>query len=218
MTKAKLTASERERVREREQLRKHYIDSGCPGLINEYADAPRWRDEEAQLEYVRKRILAGWTLVFPYRPKEQLAIEAALRGKPQKLADLIRQPDTQLAPSTRALVAEFLSGERNLHTGRAKGEAGRPRWSEKQRRAFSPTHRATEIFLLLRDMLPMIYPKRSKAHIHDRAMLLATMMVKGVSTEAIQIHLNKSKADRPPYRIYGHHEEDSPREFVLDLL
>lgn len=198
--------------------------SGAGGFdpLPDYVDAPRWCDEDAQLEYVRERILAGWTLVFPYRSKEQLAVEAALRGKPQKLADLIRQPDTQLAPSTRALVAEFLDGTRKLSTGRAKGEtkndAGAPKQSEKLRRAFSPAHRATEIFLLLRDMLPMIYPKQSEADIRDRAMLLAAMMVKGVSTKAIQNHLDKSKDDRLPYRIYGHHEEDSPHEFALDLL
>jgi hypothetical protein len=218
MTQTKMTAAERERVCEREQLRKWYTDAGLRGCINEYADAPRWRDEEAQLEYVRKRILAGWMLVYPYRSKEELAVEASLRGKQQKLADLIRQPDTQLAPRTRTLVAEFLSGERNLNTGRAKSDPGAPEWSEKQRRAFGPTHRATEIFLLLRDVLPMIYPKRSKTQIRDRAMLLATRMVKGVSTKAIDNHLDKSKDERPPYRIFGHHEEDSPHLFVLDLL
>jgi hypothetical protein len=182
----------------------------------EWADAPRWSDAEAQLEYLRKRVLGYWTLMFPFRSEEELAFEAALRGKPQKLADLIRRPDSQLAPSTRALVAEFLDGTRKLSTGRAKGEttndAGAPKQSEKLRRAFSPAHRATEIFFLLQETLKQIYREQSEAQIRDRAMVLATMLVKGVKTDTIKNYLEKRKNSKNPlpYRIYGYHEEDNP--------
>src|SRR5262249_14797816 len=126
MTQAKLTDAERERVRERESVRererrrKHYIDSRIPGLINETSDAPRWKDEEAHLEYVRKRILAGWTLVFPFRSEEERAVEAALRGDLRKLKAFIKT-NPQLTQRTRDLVVEFLGGKRSLRTGRAKG-------------------------------------------------------------------------------------------------
>jgi hypothetical protein len=179
----------------------------------EFADAPPWGDEEAQLKYIRNRILAGWSLMFPHRleeEREERAVEAALRGKPKKLADLIRQPNAQLVPSTRVLIAEFLSGERNLRTGRAKGEPGAPRQSEKLRRSHNRTHQAAEIFFVIRDTLPRIYPEKSQTDIRDRAMSLAAKL-KGVDDpETIQNYLEKSKADRLPYRVFGYEEEDSP--------
>src|SRR5262249_53272682 len=190
MTQAKLTDAERERVREREQVRKLYTGSGYDGLINEYADAPRWKDEEAQLEYLREKILRSWTLEFPFRTKEERAVEKSLRGKQEQLAAWIEDPNNQLAPRTRALMAEYLREKRNLRTGKAKGEPGAPKTGERKRRANSPVHLATEIYLLLRGTLPMIYPYQSEAHIDERAMSLAAKL-KGVEPESIYIHFKK---------------------------
>jgi hypothetical protein len=200
--------SDETNLAELEQLAKQYAGMGLSDP-NEWKDAPRWSNEEAQLEYVRNRVLGYWSLEFPYRTEEERAVEAALRGKPKKLAALIRQPNPQLAPSTWALVAEFVEGKRSLRSGRAKSKSGAPRQSEKQRRARAIAHQAAEIFFVIRDTLPRIYPKQSQADIRDRALLLAATL-KGVETETITNHLKKSKDDRLPYRIYGYEEEDSP--------
>jgi hypothetical protein len=203
--------------RERWLKQNAYAERGWGNLWSvELKDAPPWSsNEKAQLEWVRN-YLAGWTLNFPDRLDEEKAVEEALRGKPAKLADLIRQPDAQLAQSTRDLVAEFLSGKRNLSTGRAKGKPGAPRRSEKQRREKARAHRATEIFLIIQDALSVIYPYKSDADICDRAMLLAEMQT-GVEIKTIENHLKKPKSKRLPWRVYGHQEENSPRELVEDL-
>jgi hypothetical protein len=205
---------------ELEQLYQQYAGAGCSDP-NEYADAPRWgwddEDLKAQLEYVIDRWVGYWTVDFPLRSEEERAVKAALRGKPKKLAELLRQPNLQLAPSTWALVAEFISGERNLRTGRRKGEAGRPHQSEKQRRQNSKAHRAAEIFLVIQSGLSVIYHEQSKAQIHDRALLLAELQT-GVSEETIKNYLEKPKL---PYRVRvsGYGEEDSPNGYwVEDLL
>ena len=212
-----------------ERLSQQNAGLGFGNYRDEWADAPRWNDEdeEAQLEYVRNRILRGWFLVFPYRSEEERAVEAASRGDLRKLKAFIKA-NSQLAQSTRDLIIEFLGGKRSLRTGRAKGDslggkrsakgkAGRPRMSEMKRRPRSPAHLATEIYLVLRGILPMIYPNKSETDIRDRAMYLAAKL-KGVGTEAIQNHLDKSKNDRLPYRVYGYQEEDSPKWWSPDLL
>src|SRR5215831_17852319 len=51
-------------------------------------------------------------------PLPPQTVEAALRGEPEQLAALILQPNPQLEPDTWKLVAEFVKGERNPHTGR----------------------------------------------------------------------------------------------------
>jgi hypothetical protein len=190
----------------------------------ELRDAPPWNSVDAsldaQLGYVRNW-LAGWTLEFPYRSEEDRAVEAASRGKLTKLVKWLKQPNIQPKASTLKLVAEFLSGERSRGTGRMKGEtknnAGPPRWSEAQRRALGPAHRATEIFLVFRDTLSLIYPYKSEADIHYRAMLLAEMQT-GVSTETIANHLKKPIGERLPYRVLGHQEGEGRRWWVEDLF
>jgi hypothetical protein len=115
-------------------------------------------------------------------------------------------------------MAEYLREKRNLRTGKAKGEHGRPKTGERKRRANSPVHLATEIYLVLRGSLAVIYPTQSQDHIDERAMSLAAKL-KGVEAESIHIHFNKSKHNRRlPYRILGHTEEESRPTFVVDVL
>lgn len=168
-------------------------------------DVPRWSDEKAVLEYVSNQI-AGWPLIRAYSAGEEKAVEAALRGEPEQLAALIRQPDQQLAPSTLALVAEFLTGERNLTTGRLKGEPGRPRMSEERLRASKAVHEAAEQFFIIREVLKRDYPGQSKADIRDRAMLLVEELT-GVLQKTLANYLDlPKKRRRLPYRILGYEE------------
>lgn len=59
--------------------------------------------------------------------EEREAVEAALRGKTEQLVEMVKYRRRYISRSTWDLVSEFLSGERNLKTGRLKGEPGRPR-------------------------------------------------------------------------------------------
>jgi hypothetical protein len=202
-----------------ERLAERYAGLGHGPAPNEYADAPRWHDIDAQLEYMRERFLVGWCLMFPYRTEEELAVAGALLGKPEKLAALIRQPNPRLAPSTWVLVAEFIEGKRNLVTGRLKdGKGGAPQQSEKLRRAHNRAHQAAEIFFVIRDTLPWIYPNQKKAQIRDRALLLAAKLKRIRRTSTIQNYLDKPKAERLPYRIYGYHEGSGWKWWSPDLL
>jgi hypothetical protein len=194
---------------------------GHENTLDEWKDAPPWSNEEAQLEYIRTRLLAGWTLRFPYRSEEELAVEKALCGKPEQLADWIEQPNAELSQSTRKLIAEFLRGERSLSSGRAgktRHNPGPSRKTENQRRRDNPTRQAAEIFLVLRDHLPLIYPNETRRNIRSRAMDLVAKL-KGVEPDTIQDHLDKSKKRRGLlYRIYGYQEEHSNPSWCLDLI
>ena len=120
------------------------------------------------------------------------------------MAALIRQPNQQLAPSTLALVAEFLTGERNLTTGRLKGEPGRPRVSKE--RLSKDVHEAAEQFFIIREVLGRDYPGQSKADIRDRAMLLVEKLT-GVLQKTLQNYLDlPKKRRRLPYGILGYEE------------
>jgi hypothetical protein len=197
----------RKELSEFERIAKEAAGWGVGPAPNEYADAPRWSDEEAQLKYVFDRLIGGWPRFYPRGwNEEKAAVEAALHGKPKQLANLIRRPNSQLAPSTWALVAEFVEGGRSPHTGRRKGEAGRPPMSKEQLR--ERTHKAAEIFKVLRDTLPLIYPKQSKVDIRDRAMSLAGKLSGGVETDTLKNYLDLPKIRRRrPYRIFGYEEE-----------
>jgi hypothetical protein len=209
MTKAKT---------ELDRLYKQDAGMGYGNLADEWKDAPSWSNEEAQLEYVRNRILAGWFVVLPYRSEEELAVEKALCGKPEQLLALALCYPRLLTPDTLTLVDEFRSGSRNpntgrLYTGRAEGDVGTPPKTEKERRRDHPTHQAAEIFFVLRDTLPLIYPEQKRRDISKRAMELAAKL-KGIETETLQDHRDKSKKRRGLlYRIYGYQEEDTGRRF-----
>ena len=217
MTKApKLTETEAEL----EKLYQQYAGLGWEGVFKEFADAPPWNDDDenyTQLEYVLDRWLGYWTVDFPIRSDEERAVEAASRGDRKKLIAFIKT-NPQLAQSTRDLIIEFLDGKRLL-SGKAKGKRGPRRQSEKQRRAFNITHQAAEISLVIQSGLSLIYPEKSEAQIHDRALLLAEMLT-GVSYKTIQGHLEKSKNQRLPFRVYGHYEEEEGPNgcWVEDLL
>jgi hypothetical protein len=170
-------------------------------------DIPPWSNEEAQLEYIYNQI-EGWPLMRPYRSEEERAVEAALRGEPEQLADLVCQSNPQqLAPDTRTLAHELMTGKRNPRTGRPEGEAGRPPMSEEQLRESRAVHEATEQFFIIREVLERDYPQQSKADIRDRALLLAEELT-GVAQETIKNYRDlPKKRRRLPYRVLGYEEE-----------
>ena len=205
---------------ELDQLLEEHAGAGVGPAPNEYKDRPDWRDEEAQLEYIRNQI-TGWPILFPYRSEEERAVEAALCGDPEQLIELRLNPDLQLQPSTRKLADEFARRERNWGNGRAKGKPGRPRGIEEQRRKNNPTHRAAERFLVIRDLLALVYTEQSDRDIYDRAMQLAIKLTGlKIKNETLQNHRDKVREQRPPYRVYGHQEEDSQmgKWIILDQL
>jgi hypothetical protein len=172
-------------------------------------DIPPWDDEEAQLEYILNQI-QGWPLMRPYLSEEERAVEAALRGDLEQFKAFIKT-NPQLAQSTRDLIVEFLDCKRSLHNGKTDGKPGRPRDSEEQLRQNTSVHEAAEQFFIIRDILDHDYPKRSKADIKDRAMLLAEEL-NGVTDAALVKHLKLTKSERInkrrlPYRVLGYEEE-----------
>jgi hypothetical protein len=106
--------------------------------------------------------------------KEEQAVTAALRGDLKLLVDLIRAwhhpPEfhlrdeinpavKNLSPDTWEIIAQFLTGERNLQTGRRRGEPGRPVQSVEQRRADNPVHRAADEARVIIAILKRHYPR-----------------------------------------------------------
>jgi hypothetical protein len=139
---------------------------------------------------------------------EEEAVERALRGDLEMLANLIRpsnfppefdiSDDWELSPATREIVAEFLTGERNLKTGRRRGEPGRAVQSVEQRRAQNRVHRAADEARIIIVILKRHYPSRSRDKILDRAAKIAAER-NGARHETLLRHLGRSARD--PRRI-----------------
>jgi hypothetical protein len=140
--------------------------------------------------------------------REEEAVERALRGDLNMLADLIRpeylppelniSDDPELSPPTWEIVAQFLTGERNLKTGRLKGEPGRPRMSSEERRNINPVNRAADEARIIIAILKRHYPRRSRSEIEDRAAKIAADR-NGARYETLLRHLER--AARDPRRI-----------------
>jgi hypothetical protein len=145
--------------------------------------------------------------------REREAIGAALRGDLEPLVDLIRPlhhppefhfPDAinpavkHLSPDTWEIVAQFLTGERNLKTGRRRGEPGRPVQSVEQRRADNPVHRAADEFRVIFIILKRHFPNRSRNEIEYRGAKIAAER-NGARHETLLRHLARSARD--PRRI-----------------
>jgi hypothetical protein len=198
--------------------------------------SPRWTDEKAVAEFVAKEIAQdelnelyrlekykvrdiklpkGWRDA-PMRVSvaqrrwvgEQEAVEAAMRGDVEPLANLLRPfagvfglPDEvnpaikQLSPATWAIIVQFLTGERKLRTGRLGGGPGRPTMSLEERRAESPVHDAAEEVDAIRAILRRSYPDQHSRQIRERAMEIAAQR-KGVELDTLVNYLKRPKKDR----------------------
>ena len=129
-------------------------------------------------------VAADW----PPPGTERAAMLAAFRGDTKPLADLVRPvwelellddasrprnpaPTTtyRLSVLTWTLISQLLAGERNVRTGRRRGEPGRPRMSRADRRARNPAHGAAAEVPAIRAVLRRLYPERSISEVNERA-------------------------------------------------
>jgi hypothetical protein len=114
---------------------------------------------------------------------ERAAVKAALHGDPAPLAELLLSEHLEwLQPRARNLVAEFLTGKRNLLTGKPKLGRGNPKKPRKKR---SPTHGAEAEAQFLKQHLRELYPKIRLAKLKARADEIATKRA-GVTTETLR--------------------------------
>jgi hypothetical protein len=142
---------------------------------------------------------------------ERAAVAAAARGDVRPLADLLRPlhhlgflPDEvnpaikNLSPATWSLVVQFLTGERNLRTGRNRGEPGRPKMTAEERRAANPVHDAAEEVPAIAAILRKLYPSRAKSALLERAVEIAARR-KRVRRDTLARYLGRSRKD--PHRV-----------------
>jgi hypothetical protein len=198
---------------------------------------PRWSDENAVAKLITEEIARaeleefyhfeafkvpditlpkGWrdaptrpSVAYDIGTSEQEAVEAALRGDIELLADLLRPfsgellglPDEvnpaikRLSPKAWSIIVQFLTGERNLRTGRLRGEPGRPRMSPEKRRAESPVHDAATEVDAIHDILRRSYPDQRSSQIRDRAMEIAAQR-NDVEASTLAKYLSRPKKDR----------------------
>jgi hypothetical protein len=208
---ADLVAAEMEELRSEVERLAWTTNTGLPG-----PDAGE--DLRAIYDLMTAESFRGWPV-----KGEKEAVEAALRGDVEPLADLLRPDATtldmlksnvktlspsELRPiaqslrvktlrlSTWNLIAQFLTGERNLRTGRLRGEPGRPTMSLEERRAESPVHDAAEEFHAIRAILRRLYyPKQSSSQIRARAMEIAAQRNR-VELDTLVNYLKRPRKDR----------------------
>lgn len=181
---------------------------------------PLSKDLEAVAGLMYAEANRGW----PVEGQKE-AVAAALRGDVAPLADLLRPDATildmlesnfidvktlspselrtfarrlcvrTLSPSTWSLIAQFLTGERSLRTGRLRGEPGRPTMSLEERRAESPVHDAAEELDAIRAILRRLYRDQDSSQIRDRAMEIAAQR-NGVKLDTLVNYLKRPRKDR----------------------
>jgi hypothetical protein len=209
---ADLVAAEMEELRSKVER----LDAIHPGPLPPLSE---------DLEEVRALMVAEANRGWPVEGQKE-AVAAALRGDVAPLADLLRPDATildmlesnlidvktlspselrtfarrlcvrTLSPSTWSLIAQFLTGERSLRTGRLKGERGRPTLSPEKRRAESPVHDAAEEVDAIRAILRRLYyPDQSSSQIRDRAMEI-TAQRNGVELDTLVNYLKRPRKDR----------------------
>ena len=136
---------------------------------------------------------------------EHAAVEAALRGDVKPLANLLRPehgmgivPD-KVSPEiehfsleTWTLIANLLTGERNLKTGKLKGERGPRRRSEEERREINPVHDAADHVPVVAAVLSRLYPGKRKAEVRRRAIEIAARLMRA-DAEVLKLHLNRGR-------------------------
>jgi hypothetical protein len=150
-------------------------------------------DFEAVAAMMQDEIYADWP-----PDTEHAAVAAALRGDTKPLADMVRPiphggliPDDvnpmvkRLSVDAWALIAQLLAGERNLRTGRLKGQPGRPRMSRADRRARNPAHAAVAEVPAIRAILRRLYPERSTGEVSVRADEVARLRAGTVASVTI---------------------------------
>jgi hypothetical protein len=137
--------------------------------------------------------------------REEEALAAAQRGDLRPLVNLIRPWGAEinpivkfLNPPTWQIISEFLTGERNLKTGRRRGEPGRPVQSVEQRRAQNPVHRAADEARVIIAILKRHYPNRSRDDVEYLAAKIAAER-NGAQLRPLLRHLGRAASD--PRRI-----------------
>jgi hypothetical protein len=96
----------------------------------------------------------------------------------------------------RALSAEAYDLIAAIGAHRMKrAKAGRPKLTDRERRARSPIHNAADDFRVARAILRQLYPEQLKDQIDDRAFSVAAQMHK-TGVETLRDHLRRSKRDR----------------------
>jgi hypothetical protein len=134
--------------------------------------------------------------LIKFKNNEDAAIKAALHGDIAPLAALLLSEDEcWMEPSTRELMAEFMTGDRNPQTGRRKAGRGRPKMTREERLKINPIHRAADEVAVLRQRLRQLYPMQSVTTVRKRAIDLAAKRT-GVASEKLRRHLRRAKNDR----------------------
>jgi hypothetical protein len=140
---------------------------------------------------------------------EKDAVEAALRGDVEPLANLLRPagmpewgiPDkvnsnvAKLSPATWELIVELLTGRRNPKTGKLKGERGPRKKSAEERRSWNPIHDAEDYVAPIAAILSRLYPDKRRAEIKSRASEIAARW-RGAQLHALKKHLRRGPGDR----------------------
>jgi len=164
----------------------------------------------------------------PEPSDEELAVEAAMGGRFQKLEDLIESeirnweenPDYRLkfSPSTLRRVLEFASGKRNVKTGKPKGKPGAPKLGASERSRRTPTHDGGNYYFpAIREVLRQEYPGQKPEDYRDRAYNFAARMATSLKTgmkvndtkgkgekvkgETLAGYRNRGRRGRGPHRI-----------------
>jgi hypothetical protein len=179
-----------------DRLLKKFVDEQFDSLRDEvmYLDAIndglRSQDEPPELAAMYNFIMTAIYRKPEPGPNEERAVEAALRGDMEPLVDLILptihlplssrrlevNPNIRtLSPDTWVLIAEFLTGKRNLRTGKPKGMSGRKRLSEQERRGISHTHDADDEIDVIAAILTKHYPDKTVREVAKRAKEMAAM-------------------------------------------
>jgi hypothetical protein len=139
---------------------------------------------------------------------ERAAVEAALRGDLEPLANSLRPfagilgfPDEvnpaikKLSPETWLIIAQFLTGARNLKTGKLKGERGPREKSEDDRRRGNPVHDAADLVPVVTAILRRLYPTKGRLEVKRRAIEVAARL-RGAQTAPLKKHLSRGRDDR----------------------
>jgi hypothetical protein len=129
--------------------------------------------------------------LIKFKNNEEAAIKAALHGDIAPLSE----DECWMEPSTRKLMAEFMTGDRNPQTGRRKAGRGRPKMTREERWKINPIHRAADEVAVLRQQLRQLYPMQSVTTVRERAIDLAAKRT-GVASEKLRRHLRRPKNDR----------------------
>jgi hypothetical protein len=141
----------------------------------------------------RPMIAPGSGIGISNRPEDNLSPEEIKLMRPDH--------PSKLSPGVLRLVGEFLSGERNMKTGRLKGEQqrGRPKMGSEKRSARTRTHDAAKYdFPAVMQVLREEYRNQTPKDYRDRALFIVERL-RGVNRETLSTYLRRSR--RGPHRI-----------------